>query len=151
MAFSVKNGFLGSYIYFFGGRAVGNFPRSRAILMSEDMKRLPEQQYLCMTFNYFTNASGAAVIRVHLVQDPSDYNPLWETYGREPPATLLNGTIWHHAQIPVPQVPNGEDFLVCFWHFTEFLVRSSSFFLQLADHDRRSHLTRSGRDISYCD
>lgn len=105
------SGFVGAYIFFEGGRGSGNFRRYRALLQSEDLL-YSTPQALCMTFNFFMNSSGAAVVRIHQVQTAMEYNSLWENRGYDMTDVSADGNVWHHAQIPIPVLNNTDDFLV---------------------------------------
>ncbi|XP_055357879.1 LOW QUALITY PROTEIN: MAM and LDL-receptor class A domain-containing protein 2-like [Paramacrobiotus metropolitanus] len=100
-----------SYLFIEGGRPTGHLPGSRAVLYSEYLT-WPLEQAMCMTFKFFSNASGAAAVRVHQVEDPSEWNPLWENYGRQEVNMSQGESVWHPAQIPLQKPKDGEEFLI---------------------------------------
>ena len=82
----------------------------KAILYSEDIAA--PQHALCMNFAYFMNSTGAAVVRVHQVSAVSEYNPVWEHFGRGAATTDVTGdrNSWRHAKVPLDV--SVDDFIV---------------------------------------
>ncbi|OWA52025.1 MAM and LDL-receptor class A domain-containing protein 2 [Hypsibius exemplaris] len=114
-------------ISFEGGRSTGNEVNSRAVLYSEAFpmpQEEDEQLDACMTFHYFMNASGAAVVRIHQVFDPEEENPIWENYGRASPFASASENTWRLAKVPLRQMMSLE---------TEYLITIEGLILRETD------------------
>ncbi|OQV11949.1 MAM and LDL-receptor class A domain-containing protein 2 [Hypsibius exemplaris] len=103
-----------NYMFIEGGRASGNVINSRALMFSEDFTQLEDVQKEnfvphCITFSYFMNASGAAIVRVHQLSisavAQARYNRvIWEHRGRNLPldsTATAEGNVWRLGKAPL--------------------------------------------------
>ncbi|OWA53778.1 MAM and LDL-receptor class A domain-containing protein 1 [Hypsibius exemplaris] len=131
-------------ISFEGGRSTGNEVNSRAVLYSEayPMPQEEEEQLdTCMTFHYFMNASGAAVVRIHQVFDPEKENPIWESYGHASPNASATENTWRLAKVPLRQITSLE---------TEYLITIEGLILRETDKNYIMAIDDVQFVASYC-